>query len=115
MIFHNGGWERGLLEEKEEDRKTIYVHDTDAYAQQPKPPRRNQIIAKERAKTSANSLPRLASAVVSAPDSTSQRPKRRLMMMMSSRQNGLRRECVLFIGTRFSNLYTAVKTPARAA
>jgi hypothetical protein len=26
-----------------------------------------------------------------------------------------RRECVLFIGTRFSNLYTAVDTPAEAA
>ncbi len=25
------------------------------------------------------------------------------------------RECVLFIGTRFSNLYTAVDTPAEAA
>jgi len=27
----------------------------------------------------------------------------------------LQRECVLFIGTQFSNLYTAVDTPAEAA
>ena len=55
-------------------------------------------------------------------------PKRRLMMMMSSRQTSLRavsygkkkiqnlsnvgeRVCVLFIGTQFSNLYTAVGLP----
>ena len=37
------------------------------------------------------------------------------MMMMSSRQTGLRRECVSFIGTHISNLYTEVDTPARAA
>jgi hypothetical protein len=34
---------------------------------------------------------------------------------VTSSRIGVRRESVLFIGTQFSNLYTAVDTPAEAA
>ena len=42
-------------------------------------------------------------------------PKKRLwtLVVLAERERGSLRECVLFIGTWFSNLYTAVDTPAR--
>jgi hypothetical protein len=41
--------------------------------------------------------------------------KSAIPVMRQGSANGPERECVLFIGTRFSNLYTAVDTPAEAA